>query len=368
MHIATDGVTYYKGHLCATLDWLQQSFDRGQGGSSAHYSPISGWSAPYPETTGYIIPTLIEASRHLSEPRHAETAADLGKWLLSLQANDGWWPAGLHAPTAKPQPSVFNTAQIVDGMVALAEFDGDGKWGTAAAKAATWLANGVAADGLWPLGNYRAGFNPSYYTQVAWPMLRSFRMTGDTVVEAAARRVLSRILALRQANGTIADWGFRQGAPAFTHTIAYTLRGALESAILLDDWETFGQPITAALEKFVRLTEFSNGRLSGTYDENWRGTRWYTCLTGNAQIALCLMRFEEREPDLRLVNAAAKLVDHVCSCQSIASSNVGRRGAVAGSAPIWGRYMTLRYPNWAAKYHADALMMLRNRLQAEVAT
>jgi hypothetical protein len=38
---------------------------------------------------------------------------------------------------------------------------------------------------------------------------------------------------------------------------------------------------------------------------------------------------------------------------------------VAGSSPITGRYMTLRYPNWAAKFHADALAALTDRLARE---
>ena len=122
--------------------------------------------------------------------------------------------------------------------------------------------------------------------------------------------------------------------------------------------------IAAALERLARKAEFANGRLPGAYHEDWRAVDWYTCLTGNAQVALCLLRFEERQPDLRLVNAAAKLVDQVCRSQHLAGHD-GVRGAVAGAAPIWGRYMFMRYPNWAAKYHADALMMLTRRLACE---
>jgi hypothetical protein len=33
------------------------------------------------------------------------------------------------------------------------------------------------------------------------------------------------------------------------------------------------------------------------------------------------------------------------------------RGAIAGSAPIWGAYSRFEFPNWAAKFFADALMM-----------
>ena len=58
----------YTEHLRATLDWLLLSIEEGHNGSSAHYSPLGGWSAPYPETTGYIIPTLLEAAKLPAPP------------------------------------------------------------------------------------------------------------------------------------------------------------------------------------------------------------------------------------------------------------------------------------------------------------
>jgi hypothetical protein len=33
------------------------------------------------------------------------------------------------------------------------------------------------------------------------------------------------------------------------------------------------------------------------------------------------------------------------------------RGAIAGSTPIWGAYSRFEFPNWAAKFFADALIM-----------
>ena len=33
-------------------------------------------------------------------------------------------------------------------------------------------------------------------------------------------------------------------------------------------------------------------------------------------------------------------------------------GAIAGSWPVWGSYVRLGYPNWAAKFFADLLMAL----------
>ncbi len=354
----------YQTHLTATLDWLLRSIDAGGGGSAAYFAPLRGWSAPYPETSGYIVPTLLEAATSLKHERAHAAALRVGEWLLALQQPQGWWPGGLHRQGQPGVASVFNTAQIVDGMSALATSTGQARWHDAALAAARWLAEGVDGQGQWSEGNYRSGVNPSYYAQVAWPMLMAWKLgAGDTVREAAVR-VLHRVAAQRLPNGVIRGWEFDPGRPAFTHTMAYTLRGLLESAWLLDDWASFGVPCELAIEKLARKAEFTGGRLPGAYHEDWRAVDWYTCLTGNAQIALCLLRMDAHQPDLRLVNAAAKLVDRVCAAQGLQSGD-GVRGAVAGSQPLWGRYMTMRYPNWAAKYHADALMMLTARLQSE---
>lgn len=362
---SSNSITLYSEHLRATLDWLLRSIDAGDGGSCAHFSPLRGWSAPYPETTGYIIPTLLEAARTLNDQRYQEAAVRAGLWLLSLQRPNGAWPGGLYDARREQEPSVFNTAQIVDGMVALARVQPDDKWVKSLSRASGWLTDGVDESGLWHVGNYRDGYNPSYYSQVAWPMLQAWQVSGRVEVREAAERVLARIVNLSRPHGSIAQWGFDPAKPAFTHTIAYTLRGLIESGWALDNWPTYGQPCEVALERLVRSAEFCNGRLPGAFHDDWRPVNWYTCLTGNAQVALCLMRIEQHEPDLRLINAATKLVDNICTKQRITGVSDSRRGAVAGSSPLWGRYMFLRYPNWAAKYHADALMMLIARLADE---
>jgi hypothetical protein len=158
----------------------------------------------------------------------------------------------------------------------------------------------------------------------------------------------------------IAGWGFSPDRPAFTHTIAYTLRGFLESARLLEDWPTYGEVTIAALRVLSDAARSNSGRLPGAFHDDWRPVSWYSCLTGNAQTAICLILLYEKTAEDDLLDAARSLVDHVCSeqHQGLQRFIPATRGAVAGSSPIFGRYMSMRYPNWAAKYHCDALMRL----------
>ena len=358
-------VRRYESHLAATADWLLRSVARGRGGSCAHFSPLLGWSRPYPETTGYLIPTLLRLHERLRDRDLQGTAIRLGRWLLSIQLDDGAWQSGLFPSRRRPRASVFNTGQILKGLAALHRVTGERVWLDAARRAADWLARGVSQHGDWGGGDYRAPQTPSYYTHVAWPMLEVWSLSGDDAVRRAAERVLRFVLARRRRDGWFEGWSFKESWPACTHTIAYTLRGLLESARLVDNWTAYGEPAVPALERLARHAELTGGRLAGAYAEGWKGVTSYSCLTGNVQLALCLLVREERDRDLRLVNAAAKLTDYVCSRQRLGHALSAIRGAVAGSSPPWGSYMTLRYPNWAAKYHCDALMMLNDRVRQE---
>ena len=66
--------------------------------------------------------------------------------------------------------------------------------------------------------------------------------------------------------------------------------------------------------------------------------------------------------DIRYVNAAAKLIDRVCRTQILNSKIAGIRGGIAGSDPLYGKYMRFRYPNWSAKFMCDAIFLLSDRI------
>ena len=46
-------------------DWMAEAQDHStthDGGVAGHYSLVDGWSASYPETTGYIVPTIFDVA------------------------------------------------------------------------------------------------------------------------------------------------------------------------------------------------------------------------------------------------------------------------------------------------------------------
>lgn len=354
----------YRYHLRLAMGWIETSI-RPDGGSAAHLAISGQWSKAYPETSGYIINTLLEYAAVSRDTRWVALAEQLGDWLLGIQMENGAWAAGVH-PSSNPEPSVFNTGQIIQGLAGLYRECGDNRYLDSLARAAQWLAAEERGKGSWESGNYRGEFNPTYYTRVSWPMLEAWSLTDEPLIRDAAVRVLERLKGRVNEDGSFRDWGFASGQGAFTHTIAYTLRGFLESGRALGRDDEFLDAIAPTVERLYRISEIRHGRLPGFYDVGWRGSRSFVCLTGNAQIALVLLRFEAARPDLRLVNAATKLIDFVCERQVTAALRGKRfKGAIAGSSPIWGPYLRLRYPNWAAKFFADSLMLSIDRLNRQ---
>lgn len=342
------------------VKWIQRSQKEKTGGSSAYYSsflkPSKKWAPEYPETTGYIIPTLFKYGVHYNDESAIYTALSLSNWLVRVQNSDGSFPGGLYS-YKKRLPSVFNTAQIMFGLLAAFEYTDRSDYLQASVKAGQWIENMQNNDGTWTKFAYVDGFSPSYYTRVAWPLLLLASLTDDDNLRKKAILGLSKIVERQKKNGVIREWGFRPDKAAFTHTIAYTVRGLIEAAILLNDLD--GEFATAARKvvyKLFRLFEI-NGKLGGSYGENWEPDYSFSCLTGNCQIAICMMRMYEIDKDVRLLNAAAKLVSSVEKRQFLREGHEND-GGVPGSWPIFGKYMFMRYPNWAAKFFVDSKLML----------
>ncbi len=59
------------------------------GGVSAGYSLENGWTPPYPETTGYIIPTFIKYSKLVNNKEYLNRAIKMADWEIEIQMKDG---------------------------------------------------------------------------------------------------------------------------------------------------------------------------------------------------------------------------------------------------------------------------------------
>jgi len=335
----------------AMVEWIKNAQDADiVRGVAAYYQFGSGRSAGYPETTGYIIMTCIEAANRLGDPGLLTRARRMADWELGIQLPEGAWQGGL--VTAPRVPSVFNTGQIMQGMLAAYLAFGEDDYLDAALKAGRWLVSQQDLDGAWRRYVYN-NFPNTYSSRVAWPLTAVGQVAGEPWLRNAAIQHLHWVHRYQHDNGWFDHCTLEIGDHPLTHTLGYTIEGLIECGVLLKDeqWVAMGQ---RAADVLLRRFEI-RGRLAGTYDKSWRGDFSFACVTGCAQLSLIWSRLFEITGDARYVNAALKINDYVLGLVDLHSKCPGIRGGIKGSDPIWGPYMTYRMPSWAVKFSLDAL-------------
>jgi Squalene-hopene cyclase C-terminal domain len=344
-------------HLRATMDWLCRAQDVGQDrGVSWAYTFRGGWWPSYPETTGYIVPTFLDYAHFARQPAYRDRALEMGEWLLSIQMPGGAFQGGrLDQP---PRPSVFNTGQILFGLVRLARETSDDRYSASLRRAADWLVSVQDADGPWSHSAYN-GISHTYYTRVAWALLEAAAITGQPEHRERAIAQLEWALSNQQPNGWFSHNGFEAHGDPFTHNIVYAAEGLLGAGLVLEEERYTGSALRVAVALQQRFD--SDGFLPGTFDANWSSTARYSCLTGDAQLAGLLLGLSRHTGDRSLAETAARINRYVAVTQRLRTRNGGIRGGVRGSEPIWGAYQPYSYPNWAAKFFVDSLL-----LEAEV--
>jgi Prenyltransferase and squalene oxidase repeat len=340
--------------LNSVLHWILEA-QRPDGGIAAYYSLLTGYSASYPEVTGYIIPTLYDFARASRNDGAIDAAQRATRWLLSLQVPTGAFPGGFHIATTGGEalPSVFNTGQILQGLVRAHAETNRVEILQAAVAAGDWLVKMQQADGSWSGAAAYQNAPHTYYSMVAWALAELSGRTTNREYALAAERNLNWVLSHFKPTGWI-DGINLQGHPNYLHFIAYVLQGVLECAILRgrsDAIEAVAKSAWVLLRKFE-----TNKYLPGAYEPDFKNGQRFTCLTGNAQMSCVWLRLFEATGDLRYLNAALKMNEMLKSLIP-ARGRRGISGGVSGSYPIWGRYQPLRYLSWGNKFFADALLL-----------
>lgn len=349
-------------HMVAAARWLARAQDAtDDGGIVGRYRLDRGWTSSYPETTGYCVPTLLALREELDEPQWHERAHRCIEFLLGLQLPSGAFP-GLEVHENRTQPSFFNTAQIVNGLVAWHRATNDWRAADSALRAGKWLASIQDADGAFRQAIYMGVATAYSAHATCWLAELGQHLKEPRFIDAAVRH-LDWVLAARDPEtGFIERMGFsaddHAARRAVTHTIAYTLSGLLLTAQIAnrDDAITHVEHAAYGIARRLELS----GSLPGMLDARWKKLSDWTCLTGNAQMAILWMRLWQKNGDPRLVNAAFKALDHVKRAQPMEASEPALFGSIAGSDPVWGGYITNALPNWAAKFFIDALLLKRH--------
>jgi hypothetical protein len=344
--------TDYGAHLDAAVGWLMKSIEVCDGrASSKGYRLLKGWMPPYPETSGYIIPTLIALSYDKSDPQYLEAAKTIGHWLVEVQQENGGF-AGFELGVGQ-QPDVFDTGMILLGFNALIHEGETVPFIDSGRAAARFLVASLDERGCF-VRNMSHDIVHAYNVRSAWGLLAFAELTQDRGFREAAIACGRWTVAQQNEHGFYLQNNFKPGGNANTHGTAYVMRGLLQMHELVDDRQ-FLESVICAATKVCSLYE-QHGFIAAELGSDWQYVSAHICLTGYAQLAIILYRLGEITGDDRYRQTADRLVADVASYQDIATTNADWRGAIAGSFPIYGRYAPFQYPNWATKFFIDALL------------
>jgi len=342
-------------HVNAAIEWILKAYQvTGNNGISKGYDMVRrSWSPPYPETTGYLIPTILNLASLFMRPELDELAFSLATYLKSCVTPIGGiahWQ-----DHARSYPIVFDTGQAIFGWLAAYHISKDEEYLKLAEKSATWLVSIQSDSGAWEEAQY-LGVTKVIDTRVAWALLELYQVTHQENLVQTVVKNLEWAVKQQRVNGWFEKCAFREGENAITHTLAYTIEGMLQCGLLLDEFRYVEIARHTALAILENQRE--NGSLAGTFGPKWEETSRSSCLTGNCQMSSIWLNFYKLEGEDKFLEAARKAVAFVASTQVLESSNENIRGGIAGSYPIYGSYERLKYPNWAVKFFIDALLLL----------
>lgn len=335
------------------LAWLVQAHIKANFNGFSHSKRLwlpecVSWQKPYPETTGYLIENFLRFNNG-GFLENSLIGLKSANWLCEIQSSAGYYFSGVNSK----KPSSFNTSQIIFGLEEAFLFNGHSKYKEALTLSIEWLMGLIGTDGKWESGLYRSGYFASYYSRAIWPLIRTEYLPGQ---REKAIKSLEFLWTNVNEFYSFNDWGFDKFQPALSHTIAYTIEGFLESAVVINREDIINYCLQS-LEVFSNVIQ-DNGGLSARYDPNWKVCSHSKCVAGQAQVISLLAKAFQISSNSVYKKTALKLFEEMLSWQ-IKSNKKSFNGAFPASLPIYGEYFPFRYVNWSNKFFLDACYQIK---------
>jgi hypothetical protein len=352
-------------HLKAAAQWICRAQDvSGDGGVARSYSLTynayfgrRGWNPSYPETTGYILPTMFDYAKFSGNGEMHGRAVRMADWECEVQMENGAVQGGtIDQP---PTPAVFNTGQVIFGWVRAFLETGKGKYLSSARRAGEYLIREQDADGAWrkSLSNYASKKMETYTynTRTSWSLMYLHAVTKEEKYKEGATRNIEFSLRQQLENGWFRDNCLWDPDRPVLHTIAYCIRGILETGICTGNWRYIEAARIAAEALLAR--QRTDGSLSGRFDSEWAPAASWSCLTGDAQTSIIWGRLYQETREPKFLEGMKRINRYLRKAQFTRTGNPGLFGGIAGSAPIHGKYGRFEVLSWAVKFFMDALML-----------
>jgi hypothetical protein len=342
-------------HLEDALKWFNASL-LPEGGGAAKYSLMTHQlTAGYPLSTANWVPVLSRIRQFYPDLynrviKNENTIRELVNWVLRTQRRDGTFPASFGDFMNQP-PRVFNNGLIIHSLLDYHNEHGGSDLLESCINCANWLLKVQSADGSWRQFTFH---QLSSNTLTASALIRLSAITGDKKYETAGEKNIQFALELQNDAGYFRGNGFDSSPTAFTLTIAYAIAGILEAGILTgnENWKNAALKGLAPVYNLVT----DKGFLVGDLDENFQSNSSFTCLAGNALLAIIGYKMASLEGNASLRHKADLLTNHIKGRQ-MDSKTPAIHGGVSGSWPISGNYCSYEIPSWCVRYFAEALIM-----------
>ena len=221
-------------HLRQTVDWLTRAqAATPDGGVSRRYSLLwnsryrkAGWQPSYPETTGYIIPTMLKAATVLNDDGLVGRVKQMARWEMSIALPGGAVMGGNVSEI--PKSALFDTGQVIRGFHALAKETGDSRYLDKAKEASRFIMNCEdGKSGHW-MSNAAIQVDPestTYYAYAVSPIVELGVEMDDAEMMDLGRRTGEHALAMQNEAGWVEQCCFTKAPDCLLHTLAYTFDG-----------------------------------------------------------------------------------------------------------------------------------------------
>ncbi len=341
-------------HIKMASDWLLKAQSQGldNGYSRGFYLYKKGWDKSYIETTGYIIPTLLDVYNLTNDEGYKESALKAGKWLLSVQKDNGAF-----TDIDNDIELVFDTGQVLYGLVAIYELEDievslKDRYKHSIIKASKWLCDVQDSDGSWR----QYGFNNiahSYYSRVSFILYKAGLLLDNSNYRDSATKHIKWVLNCQLENGFFDNLKFSDDEEPLLHTIIYVLEGLYDYYILTKDKVVLTALLKNA-DKFKAINSNNDLLLCSQYDENFNCINSERCITGLAQWSNLSFKLYKLTNDEDYLLIARKTLYYLKSKQFKENKNL--KGSLPGSVPFGGLYAPYSAINWGVKFYLDALI------------
>ena len=355
-----------KTHLTRSINWIKNAQDAfPDGGISRAFnlhgenlkSNKVGWQLSYPETSGYILPSLIEANKFLFDKDLDHRINRLGDFLIQM-SKDGKVRGG--SLNKIENYSIFDTGQVLRGLIDYYKIRNNGKILKNIKKCSDYILESELED----TGKFRADNlaknsikyidNDTINIYVVPPLIQAGEILNDEKYKDLSKRILAYTISKQKMNGYFENSDFYSNNNTLTHNIGYILEGLIETAHHLNDLSIIDKT-DITLKKLCELID-DKGNINSRYSDNWQTASKDNCLTGSSQIAISLLKSNNIKKNDNFRKKALLILDNLKTYQNNYLENFGGGiGAMWGSWPINGNYQPYEAINWANKFFIDLI-------------